>query len=135
TYEELVSSFTKSFEPHINRMAARLVERRVRDELLKKAPNWKLILQEPTSFEFSTQSLFEEEKSLLQGLIENQDIEKMISRYPIRETPALESISKALCFPTQAMYEQAIRKMLIDEKGVREQLKSLVDKITTAIAN
>jgi hypothetical protein len=114
-------------------MAARIVERKVRDDLLHKAPSWRTILQEEIEINFSTASLLDEEKRYISDLLENRNIEKLISRYPIRETPALESVSNALGFQSQDKYEQAVRKMLIDDErekvSVRELLRPITDRI------
>mgnify|MGYP003650154340 CR=1 FL=1 len=133
TLEQMTDSLIRSVTPHKDRMAARIVERKVRDELLHRAPSWRTILQEEIEIHFSTVSLLDDEKNHISDLLENKNIEKIISRYPIRDTPALESVSNALGFQSQEKYEQAVRKMLIDDEHekvkVRELLRPITDRI------
>lgn len=133
TLTAMNESLISSIEQHKDRMAARIVERKVRDNLLHKSPNWKEIMARNVDINFSSQSIFDTEKELISGLIESKDIEKLISRYPIRETPALESVSKALGFQSQEKYEQAVRKMLIDCEIERQNVLNLLKPVSDYI--
>jgi ATPase components of ABC transporters with duplicated ATPase domains len=134
TVSAMNSSLLASFEPHRDRMAARIVERKARDYLLHQAPDWKAILRGDISIDYSTESLLTEEKAYIDQLIKGMDIAKIVSRYPIRETPALESVSNALGFPSQERYEQAVRKMLVDCADSRELVLGLLSPVTNHLA-
>jgi ABC-type lipoprotein export system ATPase subunit len=134
TVSAMNSSLLTSFKPHRDRMAARIVERKARDYLLQQAPDWKSILRGDISIDYSTESLLTEEKTYIDQLIENMDIAKIVSRYPIRETPALESVSNALGFPSQEKYEQAVRKMLVDCADSRKVVLGLLSPVTNHLA-
>jgi ABC-type cobalamin/Fe3+-siderophores transport system ATPase subunit len=131
TIAEMTESLLASFKPHKERMAARIVERAARDHLLYQLPDWKAIMNGEVSINYSTESLLNDEKSYIDSLIGNKDIAKLISRYPIRETPALESVSKALGFQSQGRYEQAVRKMLIDCEDSRKAVLGLLSPIVS----
>jgi ABC-type cobalamin/Fe3+-siderophores transport system ATPase subunit len=135
TISKINESFISNFKPHKDRMAARIVERKARDHLLHQAPDWKTIMNGDVSIDYSTENLLNDEKNYIDGLIDNKDIAKLISRYPVRETPALESISKALGFQSQIKYEQAVRKMLIDCSTSREDvlvlLRPIIEHLTS----
>jgi hypothetical protein len=75
------------------------------------------------------------EAARLEALIDASDFVEVLKRYPIRESPALDAIAKALNFPDRARYESAVRKLLVDDpeavKLVRTLLGNLpVDLIT-----
>lgn len=134
TISILNDSIINTFEPHIDRMAARMVERIARDQLFRQAPNWQSILNGSCQISFSTNELLDEEKENINSLIAKQDVVGLISRYPIRETPVLECIAKSLGFQSQVKYEQAVRKMLADNnnearKKVLDILKPVTDYI------
>lgn len=129
----LGDSIMNAFKPHIDRMAARIVERTTKEHLIRQAPNWESILKGDCQVTFSTKELFEKEKECINSLIYKKDVIGLISRYPIRETQALECVSKALGFQSQAKYEQAVRKMLIDEKNAINNVADIIRPITDYI--
>ena len=86
------------------------------------------------SIDYSTESLLDQEEIYIDRLIENKDIAKIVSRYPVRETPVLESVSNALGFLSQEKYEQAVRKMLIDCADSREEVLKLLNPVTDHLA-
>lgn len=130
---KLNQSIIKVMKPHIDRMAAKMVERKIQDNILRQTPNWKSILKENCHISFSTQSLFEEEKELFNSLIASNNTEGLISRYPVRETQVLESIATALCFQNQEKYEHAVRKMLIDSEEERKKVLGIIQPVTDYI--
>lgn len=132
-YNEILVNFISSITPHKERMAARLVQRKAKDSLLKQAPDWKAILKGEEAIVFSPAGLLNEELNLIIFLLENKKIEDLISRYPLRETPALEAIAKGCLFPSQQRYEQAVRKMLIESKEELANLKTLILPLTEKI--
>lgn len=134
-YTKMIDDVVKGFSDHQERMAARLVERRVRDSLLSRAPNWNQILSGNVEINYSSQSIFNDEKQHIAGLIESNDIASLISRYPARETPALEAVARCLGFQSQDAYEQAVRKMLCDSEGAKIEMLNLVQSVTNTIGN
>ena len=104
---------------HKDRLAARLAERVFQEKIIRDSPDWSQILQGNTELMLSTVEILATEQELIGGMIQNEDIESIISRYPVRETPALESVSNALGFQSRSKYEQAVRKALIDLEEAR----------------
>jgi len=132
-FENLTSGVTRSVDEHKERMAARIVERKVRDSLLNQSPNWQQILAGSFEINFTSQNILNVEKEYIQSLINTADIVKLISRYPIRETPALESVSNSLGFQSTRAYEQAVRKMLTDSEEAKENMLSLIEPVKNAV--
>ena len=134
-FSKMTEGVVKGVSDHKDRMAARLVERRVRDNLLSHAPNWNEILSGDSEISYSSVSILEEEKLHISSLIEGKDIAGLISRYPVRETPALESVARPLGFQSQDAYEQAVRKMLCDSQDARANMLRLVEPVTITIGD
>lgn len=126
TLDNLETSFFKAFTPHKDRMIARLVQRKASDILLRQAPDWKQIQSGNIEVNLNTNEILEEEKREYMELVSKKDIAALISRYPIRETPALESISKALGFQSREGYERAVRKLLIDDQNAKSEILDIL---------
>lgn len=132
-YEEIVSAVINSITPHKNRLAARLVQRKVKDSLSRQAPDYREIMDGIVNIEFSTQNIFQQELQLIDALLEAKDIESLISRYPIRETPALAAISQGALFTSKDKYEQAVRKMVIESRDSLNLLRSLLASVSERV--
>lgn len=130
TYESIVTSAIKATEFHKDRLAARLVQRKAKDLLSRQAPDWRGILKRNVKIEFTSDSSLDEELQLIEEMIAARDSGRLISRYPLRETQVLEIISKGALFPSMEKYEQAVRKMLIEENTVRDALKQILSPIS-----
>tara|TARA_B100000676_G_C17969633_1_gene782470 strand:- start:625 stop:1293 length:669 start_codon:yes stop_codon:yes gene_type:complete len=117
TMAEIIDSVAQAANEHKNRMAARMVERKVKDHAYRECPDWRRILEGDVEVAFSSASILNEELGVISDLIDRKDIGKLIYRYPLRETRALELIARKALFPSKEKYEQAVRKMLIDSRG------------------
>ncbi|WP_371194073.1 hypothetical protein [Glaciecola sp. SC05] len=129
TLNSLNESFFSAFTPHKERMVARLIQRKARNILIRKSPDWRQIMSGNAEVTFNTDDLFEKETINIDRLLKEKDILKIISRYPIRETPALESISRLLGFQSKEKYEQATRKMLIDDDVAKNQILNILEPV------
>jgi hypothetical protein len=132
-YSEIIEAVVNSITPHKTRMAARLVQRKVKDNLSRQAPDYRAIMAGNVNIEFSTSTIFDEELQLIDTLLETKNIEGLISRYPIRETPALEGISKGALFASKEKYEQAVRKMVIEDSSTLEMIRGLLSPVTERV--
>jgi ABC-type cobalamin/Fe3+-siderophores transport system ATPase subunit len=133
TYDEIIDAVINSITPHKTRLAARLVQRKVKDNLSRQAPDYRAIMSGNINIEFSTGTIFSEELQLIDTLLESKDIESLISRYPVRETPALAAISQGALFPSKEKYEQAVRKMVIESEEDLEMLRNLLSPVTLRV--
>ncbi|HCG5239293.1 TPA: AAA family ATPase [Vibrio parahaemolyticus] len=132
-YDGIVNSVISSVTSHKQRLAARLVQRKVKDALSRQAPDYRTIMQGNTDIEFSTGEFFEQESNYLDELLESKNIEKIISRYPVRETPVLGVISQGALFGSKEQYEKAVRKMLIDSPDALSAMRSLLMPVTEQV--
>jgi hypothetical protein len=67
----------------------------------------------------------EQEYGRLEHELNAGNLAEIISRYPVRETSALDRIAKALEFQNRKQYERAVRKLLIDDQEALTFVKSL----------
>ena len=79
------------------RMAARRCERIVRNQIGLCLPNWKDIMgRAEVNFSFSVESPFPSELAQFRELLSDSRLDQLVARYPLRETDALDAVSRAL---------------------------------------
>jgi ABC-type Mn2+/Zn2+ transport system ATPase subunit len=134
------SDTLQAIAPHGDRLAKRISERRVRDAYLAEIPNM-LDLDNPQPVEVSIDApaILREEQARFGELLAAADVAALIRQYPIRETPALDAVARALSFPDRRRYEQAVLKLLSDEAEAADLARSwfgdLCDELNRAAEN
>jgi hypothetical protein len=76
--------------------------------------------------ELDFQKIGEDEAVRLEALIDASDFVEILKRYPIRESPALDAIAKALNFANRTQYEAAVRKLLADDQEAVQRVRALL---------
>jgi ABC-type cobalamin/Fe3+-siderophores transport system ATPase subunit len=79
--------------------------------------------------ELDFQKIAEEEAARLEALMSACDFVGILQRYPIRESPALDAIARALSFSDRAQYEAAVRKLLADDAGAVNLIRKLLGSL------
>jgi ABC-type Mn2+/Zn2+ transport system ATPase subunit len=119
--------------PHKERLCARLCERKVRAKV--QFPDWRDIKNnDDFSFNLDLKLIMDTEVQKFDSYVLSQDINSIIGRYPVRETPILNKIVEALGFQNRGKYESAVRQLLIDKDDVRLQTRNSLGDLVTAIA-
>jgi ABC-type lipoprotein export system ATPase subunit len=118
---------------HKERLAARMTQRNAANALQRLSPDWKNIQGNQAEISFSTKDLYDGQIEALERLIESRDQSAIVSRYPMRETPALGGIARALGFISREKYEQSVRKMLIDCEDKRAEVLNLINAVQCAL--
>ena len=90
-------------------------------------PTWQDVQKkEKYNIEINLNSPFNEEIARFEEYLKENDFDTLIRRYPVRETPALNTIAKTLGFQTREKYESAVRQLLTDDDAVRNKTKKLL---------
>ena len=76
-------------------MAARRCERRVRDAILQRTPDWECIKAKP-KFDISIDSPYQDELDHFNKLVNEKRLDDLVARYPLRKSNAFDAIAKAL---------------------------------------
>lgn len=119
----------------VDRLAARMTEQAVKDKIGMQMPDWKAIQRgENVHITVDAQALYQAEKAQLQSWIIAKDVEKIVGRYPIRETMALTAVVNALQFKSRSQYEAAVRKLVSDNESIRETLFGHFGELVAALA-
>jgi ABC-type Mn2+/Zn2+ transport system ATPase subunit len=121
--------------PHKKRLSERAVEKTLRDELDKHWPKQTEISEgKPINITIDVSVIVTEEISTITSAITEGNLEKIISRYPIRETPLLTEVARKLGFQTRDQYEKEVRKLLMDDISALEFVKSQFGTLAVDLA-
>lgn len=133
--ESAKNAAVASVGPHVQRLSERVVEKTLRDELDKHWPKQtEISAGKQINISIDVAATVNEEVSVLKQAIAERNIEKIISRYPVRETPLLTEIARKLGFQTRDQYENAVRKLLMDDSVALEFIKSQFGTLVADLA-
>lgn len=132
-FEQSISGIIKNIQPHKERLCSRLCEKQVRNQIMKNLPKHKDIAQRGQfKLELNLKDIIEKEEALFDELIAENNLNGLINRYPIRETPVLNGIADGLGLNTDT-YESAVRKLIIDDMETRNFYRGLLTNLTSLI--
>ena len=115
------------------RMAARRCERKVREELQSQMPDWKSIASNPNhTITLATGNWHQEELSNFQQLLADKDLEKIIARYPVRESGILGSMAEAFELNRKNYQDTLIARVRTDA-DLAEKLRQLIQPLADAL--
>jgi ABC-type lipoprotein export system ATPase subunit len=124
-----------SLGPHVQRLSERVVEAKIRADLMGKLPKRQDIATAlPISLTVDVPKIVAEEKTALEAAIARCDLGRIIGRYPVRETPALGFIAETLGFQGRTQYESAVRQLLIDDANALSFTRGLFGTLFNDIA-
>lgn len=122
--------------PHVRRLSERAVEKTLRDELDKHWPKQaEISAGNPIRIEVDVAATVNEEVAVFNQAIAGKNLEKIIARYPVRETPMLTEIARKLGFQTRDQYENAVRRLLMDDIASLGFVKSQFGTLAVDVAH
>lgn len=122
--------------PHARRLSERVAEKEIRTRLLEQLPQRAQIASGATiTMSVDPMAVVEREIASFSVDVEKGDLSALIGRYPIRETQALSEIARKLGFQGRDQYENAVRKLLLDDTRAIQWLRGLFSELISAIAS
>ena len=119
---------------HKARLCSMLIEKRVRNDVASQLPTHQSLLQTPVHcIKFDSSSLLSGEKEKFDSFASNEDTDGLIKRYSVATTGALAAVAKHLGFHSREKYESAVRKLLVDNKEVRNILRQRLSSLSQAL--
>ena len=117
------------------RMAARRCERRVRNQMLSKLPDWKSIRTNANP-KISTciDSPYTKELGRFKKLVSEGKLDDLVTRYPLRDSGVLGKIAKALRYQTKGDYEKTVVTRIRKDDGLAQKLKGRIGPLSDALA-
>jgi len=116
-------------------MSERAVEKTLRDVLDKHWPKQSDIAAgRPISITIDVAATVAAESGELNTAINDGNIERIVCRYPVRETPLLTEVARKLGFQNREQYENAVRKLLMDDSNALAFVKAYFGTLDTEIS-
>ena len=128
----------KEIQRQQDQLCAKLCVRKVQSKLMAQLPSWKDISTgQPIRLCIEPQMDLSKEKTKFDSLFHGQDaFDKLVRRYPVKDTSAPAKIAQKLEFPNKEKYENAVRIMLTKDEAVRNEVKNnLLGELSAAIEN
>ena len=115
------------------RMAARRCERVVLQELQSQLPDWKSIATNPNhTITLNVGIRHQEELSHFRQLLADKDLEKIIARYPVRESGVLGSIAAAFEL-NKTNYQDTLVARIRTEADLAEKFRQHIGSLADAV--
>ena len=112
------------------RMSARRCERVVGNRLLNRRPSWKQILEGETApIDLDTNSIYSDELTRFQLLLDNNHLDDLISRYPLRDSNVFKAISDILQIP-KPNYEKTVVSRVRADHALAGKLRELIQPLS-----
>jgi len=127
--DEANKSIISTITEHKERMAKRAIEKLIQHEFDEHRPKQSDITNQIFNVSIDIPYHLNNELGILQGYIDTNDIESIISKYPIRETQALNKIASSLKFINKKSYESAVRKLLMENNDALLFIRGLFDTL------
>ncbi len=132
-----VDAAIEAIKSHAQRLSERAAERNIREQVSRQSPTREQITAGAMiNITVDVPAIITAAKTELETRLAARDIAFVVSQYPVRETPALSAIASNLGFQNRVQYENAVRKLLVDDSDslqfVRSLFGSLPDDIQQA---
>ena len=115
------------------RMSARRCERVVGNRLLSLRPSWKQILGGETNpIDLNADSIYSDELKLFKSLLEKNDLDSLVRRYPLRESNAFKTIIDTLQIPKQN-YEKTVVARVRADQALADKLRKLIQPLSEVL--
>ena len=116
------------------RMAAKRCERQMRNQLLSSVPNWKTIkTTNETSINVSVPFPFSNELKHFNRLVAEENLDDLVARYPLRESPVFSEISKALELTNKTTYKQTLLTRIRNDATLADKLKQRIGPLSKVL--
>ena len=134
--EAAIAAAINAIRPHAERLARRGLERSVRSEVEGRLPTSRDIAESDIlSIQIDIRSKLEAEIAEIKARLDSSDLLGLLQSYPIRETPALFEITKHLGFQGRGQYEDAVRKLLIDDPTVLAEVREWFSQLAVDLTS
>jgi ABC-type cobalamin/Fe3+-siderophores transport system ATPase subunit len=113
-------------EPHFERLGAKAVEKSIRRSFFAGIPTLRQIQEKrPVSLTIDIASVVEGEVAALSTAAQTGDWTRILTRCPVRETPALDAIARGVGLQSRFQYESAVLQMLREDEAALTTARAL----------
>ena len=132
--EEALTAGVREIEGHTERLSKKIVTKSIRKQIMGQIPNDDdLLTGRSITFENAAEEILAERVRELDVAVENGDWEEILTKCPVKESGAPNTISATLGFRGIKDYERAVRHLLAEDDAalrfVRGLFADLSDKL------
>lgn len=133
-FQNAISNIKKNITVQKAILCAKLCEKKIRTKIMTQLPNHKSILNEAKfNFEVDLNLFLKKENDFFDKLVQENNLNALISRYPVRESNVLTGIANGLGID-RSRYENMVRKLIIDDSETNTFFReSLLLRLTELI--
>ena len=118
----------------IEHLASRIAERRMRDALMLSLPSRDSMIQGGAGdINVAITSPYPQELALIAQMISDEDVNAIVSRYPVRESGVLNALAKALHFSSRTDYERAALTIVGLDSDLQLAIKGRLGNLAHAL--
>ncbi len=117
----------KAIRDNASHLSARIAEKSARTQIFSLLPKkGEVAAGGIRTAEVDFAKYAQEEAARIEALINASDFVGVLQRYPIRESPALDAIARALNFANRSQYEAAVLKLLAHDSEAVKRVRTLL---------
>lgn len=106
----------KAIRDNAKHLSVRIAEKSARAQVFSLLPKrGEVAAGGKRTAEIDFSKCAQDEAARIEALINASDFIGVLQRYPIRESPALDAIARALNFANRTQYEEAVRNLLVSD--------------------
>ncbi len=118
----------------VEHLASRIAERQMRDKLLLALPERQSMIEgSAAEVAITIASPYRAELDRINQMIAAEDVDAIVSRYPIRESRVLHNLAKALHFNGPSDYERAALTLIGADVNLRTTLKARLGNLAAQL--
>ena len=131
-YDQAVKKALRAIEKQKTHLILKAVEKLARQEISAQFPTKKDVQNmHPVNIKVDLERLRAAEEENFDALVQARNLEKLLQRYPVRESGALGEIAKEIGLPKK--YESAVQKLLREDADALEYFRGLFSELLTEI--
>ena len=124
-----------AIQPHAQRLSQRAVEKSIRERIIRRLPGQpEIAAQNPINISVDVAEASAQQRAHLDTALAAGNLVEVITKYPVRETPALDVIAGRLGFRDRSQYEDAVRTLLMNDNDALTFVRSLFGSLWTDIS-
>jgi len=124
--QKAIQAAIRAAQNHFPRLAARAVEKTIRRNVFSSMPTQSQIeSKQDVNLHINTAAIVDGEIASLNAAAQAGDWTRILTRCPIRETPALDEIAKTVGLQNPNQYENAVLQMLREDASALDATRAM----------
>lgn len=120
----------KAIRANAKHLSAKIAEKSARSQVFSLLPKkGEILTGGKRTAEIDFGKCAQDEEARIDTLVNANDFIGVLQRYPIRETPALDAIAKALDYAGRSKYEAAVRNLLVHDSKAVNLVRTLLGSL------